>query len=394
MAPPAMPAMTTLPSFMSSDTSTNRKFYTVTASLREIYDDNVSTSNTNSKTSFETDVSPSFLVDFPNQNDDFSARYTFDMTYYTSPPSGNNGGGSGNGGSMEYTHEFVAQYMHAFSDRFDLNLGDQFRYYTEPSLFEATGTNYENGPYIANTGTAMFTAQWTPLFATTTTFANTIVSYEDTTVANDQNNMENTGSQTFSYSLLPKINLTFGGIADNITYDTALRGYSNYTGFAGFQWQALPSLSVTGRGGASYTEPNGSRATIGPYGALSIIGTLGKRSSFSFDYAHEVTPTDEVGANGQTSDRFSANLKYDITPSLSAHLQGIFTVADVSRSLINSAALSSYTEYDYALDTGFTYHCNHYLDFSLGAILSGVSSGLSINDYSRDQVYLGVRGTY
>jgi len=413
MTAPATPAMMALPANvgpLATDAGTNRKFYTLSASLREIYDDNVNTSSVNPQSSLETELSPSILVDFPMEDSDFSARYTFDLTYYSVGPNntGNNGSNGSNGSSVQYTHEFVAQYTHAFSDRFNLNLAEQFRYFIEPSILESTGTNYQNGPYVSNTLNGTVTAQWTPLFGTTTTYANTIVKYDDAAVGTDQNSIENTGSQIFSFAILPKISVSFGGIGDNITYDTDVRGYTTYTAFIGALWQALPSLSVTGRGGASYIEPVGGQTSIAPYAALSINWTLGARSSLSFDYAHEVTPTDEVGASGQTSDRFSANFGYDITSSLSAHLQGIFTNAVISQSLETSASTSqtasSSNQYDYALDTGLTYHYDRYLDFDCGVTLSGVSSENNssennssengVNDYTRDEAYVGVRGTY
>jgi hypothetical protein len=335
------------------------------------------------------------------QDSDFSARYTFDLTYYTVGPDNTSGNGanSSNGSSVQYTHEFVAQYTHAFSDRFNLSLAEQFRYYTEPSILESTGTNYQNGPYVANTLNGTFTAQWTPLFGTTTTYANTIVKYDDAAVATDQNSIENTGSQYFGFSILPKISVGFGGIGDNITYDGDARGYTSYTGFIGGGWQALPSLSLSGRGGGSYTETVGGQTSITPYAAFSINWGLGARSSLSFDYAHEVTPTDQVGANGQTSDRFSANFSYDITSSLSAHLQGIFTNAVISQSLTNPGTGSSSNQYDYEVDTGLIYHYNSNLDFDCGVTLSGVSSENNsldndVNDYTRDEAYVGVRGTY
>jgi hypothetical protein len=411
MTAPATPAMMALPANvgpLASDASANRKFYTITASLREIYDDNVNTSSTNPQASWETELSPSILVDFPTPDSDFSARYTFDMTYYSTGPNtgrgnGGNGGNGGGGPSIDYTHEFVAQYRHSFSDRFNLNLAEQFRYFTEPSLFESTGTNYQNGPYVSNTLNGTVSAQWTPLLGTTTTYANTIIKYDDAAVAATQNSIENTGSQTFSFAILPKISASFGGIGDNITYDSVLRGYTNYTGFVGLQWQALPSLSVSGRGGGSYTETAQSQVLISPYAALSIGWTLGARSVLSFSYAHEITPTDQVGANAQTSDRLSASLRYDITPKLSSHLQGIFTDATISQSLTTSGTGtgtgSNSNEYDYALDTGLTYHYNSFLDLDCGITLSGVTSESSSNssngnNYTRDEVYLGIRGTY
>jgi Putative beta-barrel porin 2 len=401
LSAPVTPAVMALPANnapLSNDASSNRKFYTLTASLREIYDDNVGTVKNNPQTSYETELSPSVLVDFPTEDGDFSARYTFNITYYSVGPdtnSNNNNNSGKNSSEFKYTHEFIAQYSHAFSERFNLALAEQFRYYIEPSLYESTGTNYQNGAYISNAISGTLSAQWTPLFGTTTTYSNTIVRYDNSLIAQFQDSIENTGSQVFSFTVAPKVSVNFGGIVDDLSYDQISRGYTNYTGFVGAQWQILPSLSVTGRGGASYTEEIGdNQPLISPYAALSVDWTLGARSSLSFNYAHEVTPTDQVSANGQTSDRFTANFRYDITSSLSSHLQGVFTQADVQQGLINSASISSYNESDYALDTGLTYHYNSYLDIDCGITLSGVSSDIMVNDYSRDEAYVGVRGTY
>jgi len=392
---------------LAPDASAHRKFYTISASLRETYDDNVNTSMNGSKqASLETELSPSILVNFPMENSDFSARYTFDITYYSRNGPSNNvnngtstsGTSGSNTGSLEYTHEFNAQYTHSFSERFNLISAEDFRYFTEPSLYESTGTSYNDGTYVSNSLSASLSAQWTPLLGTTTTYANTIVKYEDTAVAAGQNNMENTGSQTFSFAVFPKISLNFGGIGDTITYDSVSRGYTSYTGFIGSQWQALSSLSLSGRGGGTYTETGQSQApaTISPYGALSIGWTLGARSALSFSYTHEIAPTDQAGANGQVSDQFSANFKYDITPSLSSHLQGMFSKNTVSASLTNSGAGGAVSpdENVYSIDTGLTYHYNNYLDFDFGISLSGVSSEISSEEYTRDEAYFGVRGTY
>jgi len=122
---------------------------------------------------------------------------------------------------------------------------------------------------------------------------------------------------------------------------------------------------------------------------------LGARSSLDFDYAHEVTPTDQIGANGQNSDRFTANFSYEITPRVSTHLQGTFTIADISSGLsVGGSSATSYSEDDYGIDSGVTFQYNNYLNFDGGVTITGVSSDNSLNAYNRDQVYLGVRGTY
>jgi hypothetical protein len=214
--------------------------------------------------------------------------------------------------------------------------------------------------------------------------------------------MENTASQSVGFSFLPKITLNLGGIFDNVTYDDVSRGYTNYSAFAGASWQALPSLSTSFRGGASYTlaqqaAANGqlqSESSIAPYVDVSATWQIGERSSLSGDYSHEVTPTDQIGANGQQSDRVSANFSYAITPQLSSHLQVIYTYNEISGALINSSSLQSYDETDYAADAGISYNFVKYFSLTFDIYESGVSSQISDRDYSRDQFTVGIRGTY
>ena len=398
--PGATPALIALPATGANAPSglggfLQRKFYTITADLRETYDDNANTTTNGNKTSaLETTLSPSVLVDFPIGDSDFTARYTFNLTYYSAGGNGN----SSNDPSVQYTHEFDAQYAHTFSERFSLSLGDDFRYYTEPNIFQSTGTNYNNGPYASNIFNGSFSSQWTPLVGSTTTYSNTVVNYENSAIAQTQNSDENTGSQSVSFAILPKISVSVGGIFDQIDYSQNDRGYTSYTGFGGAQWQALPTLSVSGRLGASYTEQAQTQqsAQLSPYGDLSINWTLGARSSLAFDYSHEVTPTDQPNENAQNSDRFSSSFTYAITPRLSSHLDGTFTIADTSQDLAVSGApnSSAHTEYDYGLDTGLTFQYNNYLNFEGGVTVTGVSSDITGDAYNRDQVYLGVRGTY
>jgi hypothetical protein len=402
------PAMMALPvDSGSAAANSTRKWWTISVSLRETYDDNVNTTSTNPQTSLETSISPSLLVDFPSVDGEFSARATVGVTYYEGldgNQSGTNGGGTYSSNSYRYTDEFVAQYSHAFSQRFNLSAADNLRYNTEPNILQSTGTNYQNGSYISNSFNGNLTAQWTPLIGTTTSYSNTIVAYEKAAVADTQDSVENTGTQSVGFSILPKINLNTGGIADNVTYKTsANRGYTSYTGFAGLTWSALPTLTISGRGGATYTQTvqtvqtlQGSTGndSISPYAAFSVYWGLGSHSMLSFDYAHEITPTEQAQSNGQSSDRASANFSYSITPSLSTHLQGIYTVANITSALISSSSLSAYTETSYELDAGITYHYNGFLDFDANVTTVGVSSGLPNSDYTRDQLTLGVRGTY
>ncbi len=384
------------------DASNIRKFYTLTASLRTTYDSNVNTTRndgTGAQSSIETEISPSILATVPTSEGTLTGRYSFGLTLYENAPgsSGNNQNSGITNGSIQTSHDLLAQFTHPFSDRFQLNLGEEFRYQIQPNIIQSIGTNYQNGPFYSNFLTGTFSSQWSPKLSSVLTFGDTVVRYAQTDVGNDQNSVQNNGSFNLSYAILPKFSTGGGFQIDNITYESGNRGYTSYTLFGSASWQALPSLSFTGRAGGSYTQNVGdSTALLSPYAALSANWTLGARSSLNFDYEHSITPTDQAGANGQQSDRASANFSYQVTPRLGTFLEGIFTISNISNSLQVSGAGNSVDESQnvYAVDFGATYTYNSYLSFDCGLTFSGVRSNISNNDYSRDEAYVGVRGTY
>ncbi len=402
MALPVQPNVGDVP----LDSSTVRKFYTISASLRETYDTNVNTVRTNPQSSYETSVSPSLLLDFPRPEGDISARYTFGATYYSNYGNQNNGASgssgsnnNGNNSSIQLSNEFVAQLTHTFSNRFSLSMAEDFRQFQEPSLMESTGTEFRNGEYISNAFNANLTAQWTPLFGTQTSYSNTLIRYDESDVAQDQNYTEHTGSENLSYSLTPTVSATFGGIVDDISYQFVDRGYINYTAYFGAQWSALPSLNFTLRGGGSYTQVSSSlgsssQDSFAPYAAASVSWSLGARSQLSAEYAHEVTPNDNASSNGQQSDRITTSFQYMVTSRITTHLQAIFTYANVSGNFLASGTQPGYTETQYAADAGITYTFDKYIGIDADVNYSGIDSELADRDYTRAQFSIGVRGTY
>jgi hypothetical protein len=368
------------------DRSSIPKFYTITASLREEYDDNIFTTKDHRVSSFVTEFSPSLLLNFPMQDSDFSARYTFGLDYYEHRPGGQN---------TQYTHEALVRYTHNFSDRFNLDVRDQFGYYDQPDLLGAVGTPFVNGSYYLNTATVIFNGQWTPLFGTSTSYSNIAIHYTDATVGTFQNSDENTAAQDFRFAFAPKFNFIFGGIYDNIDYVDFNRGYTNYTGDIGLDWQALPSLVLGVRGGATYTVPGAGLAdSVSPYAAVTLQWQLGARSSLEFTYTHNVVPTDVVNAIGQEADRFSLRLNYDVTKRFTVHVEGIETHSRYDSNLLAANTTPSFSEDDFGIDLGGQLRITDNFAFEAGYLLSDVSSEQAPRDYLRDQVYIGVRGTY
>jgi hypothetical protein len=359
-----------------------KKFYTISATLREQYDDNVFTSHTNTVSSFSTSISPSFLIDLPWENSDFSARYTFGLNYYYNRP----------GSDTDIMHEVALRLTHKFSDRFNIDMRDQGGYYEQPDIINSVGTVNRAGGYYSNLASIEFAAQWTPLFGTVTSYANNYIDYEDSGIGVTQDSDENIISQDLRFAIVPKVNLIFGGIYDTIDYFHTVRGFSDYTGNAGIDWAALPSITIGLRGGVTEANLDGGGSYTAPYASATVNWQLGERSSLNFNYLHNVVPTDVFTAQGQEADRFGTAFVYNVTPKVTAHLQGSYTHSQYTSQLLTAGP--NFHEDVVGLDTGLQYHFNPYLDFEGGYVFTDVSSGIVAREYTRDQFYLGVRGTY
>ena len=92
----------------------------------------------------------------------------------------------------------------------------------------------------------------------------------------------------------------------------------------------------------------------------------------------------------------TGNFLYNVTPDITTHFEGDFTHAEYDSQDLDPSggAISDFSENVAAFDTGVTYHYNQYVDFELGYIFSIVDSEEQFRNYTRNQIYIGVRGTY
>ena len=346
------------------DTSTRPKFYTISASLREAYDDNVYTTRYDRISSPVTEISPSLLINLPARDSTFSGRVTLGLDYYPDRP----------GNKFDKTAEILLHYTHQFTDRFSLDLREQGGYYEQPDLIGGEGTPFFSGAYFLNTITGVFSAQWTPLFGTTTTYTNVALQYQDQGIGSYQNSDENIAEQDFRFAIYPKLNLVAGLILDDLDYYSVNRGYDTYTLNGGVDWQALPTLSLSVRGGIELTYTDDSSSEVSPYIAITVNWNLGKRSVLNASYTHSVAPTDVFDALGEEADRFSLRFDYQLTSRISVHAAGTFTYADYTGALLE-AGVSTFNEIDLGLDLGAEYAINSNFSIETGYSLSDVSSG-------------------
>ncbi len=369
--------------------------FTVSATVREQYDDNIYTTNTNKVDQFESIIEPSFLFNYPMGEDLFSARYTFGATYYPDRA----------GSSFDLSHEFVARYNHSFSDRFDLEVRDRVSDSDQPEISSGAVVNRVAGSYVNNTFTLQGTAQWAPKLSTVTTFTNDYFTYSDPTQSQLNDRDVNTLQHDFRFLLTPTLTLVAGGTYTNVGYsdditpagltNTVSRDWESETIYAGLDYNFTPQLTAGFRAGGVVTQYDASSGSeLDPYAEVFANWQVGARSSLNFDYTHTVAQTDVDSYSSTLSDNFSLTARYQFTPRFSGQLQGDYNLAQNQADSSIIAGQGDFQENTFGISFGLGYDLTRYLNLNMGYDYSEVDSDDSGRSYTRNQVSLGLTATY
>lgn len=364
-----------------------KKPYSVSVGIRQGYDDNIYTSSNNEKGSFTTGIQPSFLINYPLDQTLLSGRYTFDSLYYWDRE----------GDGWDLSHELVGRINHSVSERLNLDVRERFRYAQNPEILDSASALQRNGNYINNTASLQGSFQWTPKFGTVTTYTNDLYDYEDQITKQTNNNMSQTVNQDLRFLIDPTVTIVTGGIFQNVSYEYADRSYNVYTGNVGADWTLSPQVTVTGRVGGQYFDPgDGGSGSTSPYGSLGLNWVLGARSNLSVKYSHSLSQTDIATAYAQEADTITSTFSYQWTPRFSTSLQGLYTFGSyTTQTDIPNSGMGDYEENVATLTLGATYKLNEWLDLDASYRFTNVANDtLRDREYTRNQISLGIRGTY
>ena len=163
---------------LQAQSTESAKPWSVSATLRGFYDDNVTTtSGAGRQSSFGFQVSPSIGVGWDLQQTTISLNYTYQLNYYEKKP-------AGNADNYDQTHIFLAALTHAFSPRYNVVVQDSFVIGQEPDLLRTRNTALSTfqripGDNIRNDASIIFNAKLTKLFGLEAGYQNVIFDYAD-----------------------------------------------------------------------------------------------------------------------------------------------------------------------------------------------------------------------
>jgi hypothetical protein len=408
------------------------KPWSVSATLRGFYDDNINTVSShdaNKQGTFGFEVSPTIALAWSLEQTALSFSYTYSLKGYEHKPVFNSS-------SFDQTHAFLALLDHTFSERYHLNVRDSFVIGQEPD-FLRTGNAFTtfqriSGDNIRNYGAITFDAQLTPRLGLEAGYANSYFDYKDegatpvfdpffgSLIAVEPSRsgvldrIEHTLHLDARLTIQPQtigvigyqfrqVNYTadepIGILASGRVIFSDNRDYREHYGYVGVDHTFRPDLTGSVRVGARatdyYNDPSSSGLSWGPYAMASLKWTYALESYVEAGLSHDMNATDLVGVSGEsfTTDEQSttifANLHHRITPKLFANLVGQF-----QNSSFRGGSLDSDSERYYLVGINAQYRFTPHFSGEVGYNYDRVDSDVAGRSFDRNRVYIGVTASY
>ncbi|TAL04789.1 MAG: hypothetical protein EPO07_04720, partial [Verrucomicrobia bacterium] len=342
------------------------KPWSVSATLRGFYDDNIFTSSsTNRVDSFGMEVSPSVGYTLVQDQTSLGAKYTYSGSWYEAAQSTTLG-------HWSHSHEFQGDLAHAFSPRVNVLAREAFVIGQEPDSLRSG--NYVINPQripgsnVRNNGKIVADIQVTREFSLEVGYGNNYWDYENklnpatdlvtftdssgswtavnqSSLSGELDRIEHLPSIEGNWLLAPQTHAVLGYqfTQVNFTGDEPISGtisststnhpvdatYSadrdsrQHTGYGGLDHTFGPDLSGSIRAGVTYRESYNSPSQptdLAPYVSAGLNYAPTPDTSVSLNYSHDLNVSDVVGTNpanfvrGMENDVISASLTHTLSP--------------------------------------------------------------------------------
>ena len=407
------------------------KPWSISASLRGFYDDNYSTSpKWLERDSLGFEVAPSASLNLIRDQTALGLSYAYSMRWYEDR---DDAGMS----SADHTHQVNGKLSHAFTPRFKLDLSDSFVYAQEPTLIETDGVRSAflrgDGDVMRNHALGSFSAGITENLTAVLGYGNEWYDYEDDGFNSRSavlDRMEHLASINLRAVVLPKTVLVGGyqyeivdySSSDSIgdPFNAALRfkaeerNSTSHYFYGGVDQGLTPTLNASLRAGAQLTEyddlnrilllnPSLDDSRWSPYVDANATWLYTPGSYAQLGVRHQRAQTD-VGFVSSGA-LFSPNLDAESTSVYGSvsHRIGAFIASAIASYQMSTYDVERGDEFqdDYFMaGVNLVYEINRFLALEAGYNFDDLSSDLDedsareFRSFSRNRVYVGVRGTY
>jgi hypothetical protein len=286
------------------------KPFSFSLAVREGYDDNLFTTETNRYGSFYTNLAGGVDYEAGTPRLSLTASLTGGVSYYYTRP----------GNQFDYTGGVMLEAAYELSPRFTLTFSTNTAYLAQPDLTIAGGTNRQNGDYFYSATTVGGAYQWTEKFSTETTYTFTPLVYVESALNNSQGRIDQTASQSFNWLVLPTTTAVLEYRANAALYFSApLDNFGQYF-LLGVDQIFNPRFKAMARAGVEYrtfSSANDNPDYFGPAGELAAVYDYKKFSNVSLNLRYSTEQSGLAGAATRQTFRIGFNAVHGFTPKLS-----------------------------------------------------------------------------
>lgn len=407
------------------------KPWSVSATLRGFYDDNVNTAPDNfhppgfERSTMGFEVSPSANLTLSTGPTTASLGYAYSMKYYENKP-------YLNADHIDESHTFNAALTHAFNERYDISVSDSFVIGQEPDMLRAGNSlatfQRISGNNIRNYGSILFNAELTRQLGLELGYNNAYYDYADEksfidysffpptvspSLSSLLDRMEQSAHIDAKWKIVPETTALlgyryghFGYMSDEPLFfntidgqpvSSSIRNSDSHYIYGGVNHSFRPDLTASAQVGGRYTDyindPN-TQADWSPYARASMRWTYLPESFVEVGFAYDLTSTDLLGVmnNTVTTSADAATVFGSVTHRFMPKLFGTLT-GQYQNSKYNGGLYDDTTENFYLVGVSAEYRFNRYLAAQVGYDYDNLDSEFG-RSFDRNRVYFGVTASY
>ena len=293
-------------------------------------------------------------------------------------------------GENEKSGNVTMSLSHNFSTRLSFYASIYAAYQNEPNFQSNVGPENVRANFFDTRDIFSLTYYWSTRLSSITSFTFERIKYDQSSVGNFQDRIDNTFSQQLVFNLTGRTGLVGEYRYEKITYDTAPLNSTTHFLLGGINHNLTEHLTVHVRAGESFRSLQDAGDSALPYFEGSVDYTRSNHSlNWVTSYGFESPTT--AGATTTKTLRTGLNLTYGLTSRISS-VAGFYYHHDENQGGTGTGSPGTQDAWDlnlglrYTLNKHFTLHLdyNHTTQDSTGGTLG----------YSRNRYYAGVTYTY
>lgn len=385
----------------------NTKPWSIAASLRGFYDDNIDTAP-NGEQSLGYQIEPSFDFGMAGEQTSFNVGYSFSANYYEKQP-------TFQADKWSYAHVFDGALSHTFSPRLEMSVTESFSLGQEPDIRRSNGflDTYTrvSGDNIRNSAGINLNAEVTQTLGLTAGYDNNYFNYDESgpgSLSALLDRMEHRLRLDSNWKLNSQtvgiVGYEYGQTlysADEILIGTRRsedRNSRSHILSAGAQHYFNPNLSAVLRVGAQLVDfynDSSTDSTVSPYVNGNVHYAIQSTTTADLGFGYRHNPANSVGntvaslVQDTETASLSASLSHEIVRRLVGTLTGTW-----QHSTYNGGSLDGDVQVFYTLGARLAYQFTPNFSAHASYNYDKLDSDVPGFTYDRNRIFLGVTASY